>query len=963
MTRLITIICILLSLSMEGVCQTISFENGVPAQFNGSKKSKLSVTGNYYKDGQKSLKWNFIPGSTIDVALQKPVELDSKTKANSGIYLWIYNEQPATDSLSVEFLTPQNNVAYRFSFRLFSKGWRACWIGFKHMHQLQDASSIASYRFVAPQRKGQVYIDRLTFPVAKVNDRTTPDYQMPNNNSLSYRDLWHWCRVWQWEQYDYDIELPAKLTASQKDELALVEQRMDEYFKLGKDYRKKISNAYKKYEEAGIRKSGKGFTGKPVVAPDERNKKDGEMIWEDLETMLAGFAYDALVNHSDIAMKNYFIVWDYAIDQGFAWGSGMGTNHHYGYQVRNIYTTAWLMREHIVKASASKEILAALSFWSALQETRKPCQQGRDELLDSWHTLLEPKMVSAMMETDECKRYRAMQGLTRWLSTSLNCTPGTIGGIKVDGTTFHHGGFYPAYTTGVLAGIGLYTHLTDATAFEPTTSAKQTLKSAFIAMRNYSNLHEWGIGLGGRHPFNWGMKQDDIESFAYLALAGDLTNGTDGIDRSLAADYLRLCTKNTPNKKYFQSLGIEPAKAPQGMFVYNYGAAGIYRRNDWMVTLKGFNTDVWCSEIYKKDNRYGRYQSYGSVQIFGEPSRLESGYNENGWDWNRLPGTTTIHLPWELLDSPNKNTMMAHSSENFAGASSLKGEYGVFAIKLKERNYHNFTPDFVARKSVFCFGNRLICLGTGISNSNSEYPTETTLFQSVYSPQHLPKVSGRSILKTGYNATLMAKPGNIVKIEDGYRNVYYLKQGIVNIQTANQESRHEKTRALTHGAFASAWINHGVSPQNQGYEYLICIQPDSKEEQNAVSSYEVLRKDDHAHIVKDLQNGVTAYVVFDEIELQNDDMVGSVSAETMLMRQPSEQGVTMSVCDPNLNISEKAYTTKEPSRPIEKLITLNGKWKDVSGNEKLSISYTGNATILKVICQHGVPVEFSLERL
>lgn len=57
-----------------------------------------------------------------------------------------------------------------------------------------------------------------------------------------------------------------------------------------------------------------------------------------------------------------------------------------------------------------------------------------------------------------------------------------------------------------------------------------------------------------------------------------------------------------------------------------------------MVTLKGFNTNVWGSEIYTKDNRYGRYQSYGSIQIMGYPSRKASGYVEEGWDWNRASG-------------------------------------------------------------------------------------------------------------------------------------------------------------------------------------------------------------------------------------------------------------------------------------------------------------------------------------
>lgn len=85
-----------------------------------------------------------------------------------------------------------------------------------------------------------------------------------------------------------------------------------------------------------------------------------------------------------------------------------------------------------------------------------------------------------------------------------------------------------------------------------------------------------------------------------------------------------------------------------GFFVYNYGSAGIFRRADWMVTLKGYTTDVWGAEIYAKDNRYGRYQSYGSVQIMGKGnpvSRAGSGFVREGWDWNRLP----VRLPFIFL--------------------------------------------------------------------------------------------------------------------------------------------------------------------------------------------------------------------------------------------------------------------------------------------------------------------------
>ncbi|EJW89525.1 chondroitinase, partial [gut metagenome] len=85
------------------------------------------------------------------------------------------------------------------------------------------------------------------------------------------------------------------------------------------------------------------------------------------------------------------------------------------------------------------------------------------------------------------------------------------------------------------------------------------------------------------------------------------------------------CKEDTPEAHYFREQGIQPAPAPEGFFVYNYGSTGIFRRKNWMVTLKGYTTDVWGSEIYVKDNRYGRYQSYGSVQIMGQPSRKASG--------------------------------------------------------------------------------------------------------------------------------------------------------------------------------------------------------------------------------------------------------------------------------------------------------------------------------------------------
>lgn len=930
--------------------QLVGFEESVPQTFKVAGKGELKTSSLFYKEGKSSLEWDFQPGSTLDVQVS-PLSLNAKKEQQFGITLWIYNEKPQQDSVRFEFLNEAGEVSYWFSYHLQAAGWRACWISFAYMNGNKKDKNIVGYRLVAPQREGRIFLDRLTFPEKKMNLRTTPDLQLPTNNGLSNRDLWHWCLVWKWEKQSYDIPLLSKLTSRQKKDLKTIEQRLTDFLDVKKAPQGQVNAAYKTFEKAAITPSaaGTGFTGMPVVAPDEQDKKKGEMSWNDIETMLAGFAYDACYNQNETSKKNYFTVFDYAIDQGFAFGSGMGTNHHYGYQIRKIYTTAWLMRNEIYKHPHRDVYLSTLRFWAALQETRQPCSPGRDELLDSWHTLLMAKLISAMMFPDANRQEQALNGLSRWLSSSLRYTPGTIGGIKVDGTTFHHGGFYPGYTTGVLATIGQFIAFTNGTDFELTEEARQHIKSAFIAMRNYCNFYEWGIGISGRHPFGGKMGSEDIEAFANIALSGDLSGRGDAFDHGLAADYLRLIRNgDTPNARFFKKEGIQPAQAPQGFFVYNYGSAGIFRRADWMVTLKGYTTDVWGAEIYAKDNRYGRYQSYGSVQIMGKGnpvSRAGSGFVQEGWDWNRLPGTTTIHLPFELLDSPLKGTTMARSEENFSGSSSLGGMNGMFAMKLMERDYDNFTSDFVARKSVFCFDNRMICLGTGITNSNADYPTETTLFQ------------------TKFNGKEPKADNDDYWLHDGYDNYYHVVDGTVRSQVADQESRHEKTREKTAGKFSSAWIEHGKAPKDGTYEYMVLIQPSAAEldELQKTPAYEVLQRDQMAHVVYDKKTGITGYAAFEAYQPVNDQFIVSIPAETMVMYgKESDNRIRLSVCDPNLNLAEKTYTTKEPSRPISKKIVVKGIWMLPSPQEGIQLEYEGNNTLLNVTCQHGQPVEMLL---
>ena len=112
-----------------------------------------------------------------------------------------------------------------------------------------------------------------------------------------------------------------------------------------------------------------------------------------------------------------------------------------------------------------------------------------------------------------------------------------------------------------------------------------------------------------------------------------------------------------------------------------------------------------------------------------------SGWQEAGFDWNRIPGVTSIHLPFDQLrarvlnvDTFSGMEEMLYSDEAFAGGLSQAHLNGNFGMVLHEHDKYNGSHR--ARKSFHFFDGTIVCLGTDIENLNTEYPTETTVFHA-----------------------------------------------------------------------------------------------------------------------------------------------------------------------------------------------------------------------------------------
>jgi len=972
MIKQILTVAVALLITVGVKAQYMQLEGEVPSNWETTKNGKLSMSSAHYKLGKQSIRWDWNAHGEIIVNEPEGMLQALKVK-NGGLMLWIYNDSPLNDIIQFQFGV-NDKIEYHFDYKINFRGWRACWIRFDaDMKGPKSSKNLSWMKIKAPAKvpNGRLFFDRMMFPEKAISRKLTPDAQLPYINPKLNKN--HWGALYYWESnYKYDIELLSELTSDQKKGLAIIESNLEDTFK-GRPFSAKADKRFKdRYRKFGLVWTESGIVGPPFVSKDEARKKSEDLTFEKIGIVFFRLAQD-YYNRKDQESKEMFLnLIDYLLDQGFAYGSALGTNHHYGYQFRDFPPAIFLMRKVLKEEGKLEEVSKMLSYWTGIQEYRqKPGLGDLQGVMDSWNTKVIPRLLAIYCIEKPVEKYRAMVALKRWMDASLTIIPGTMGGSKADGCGFHHGGLYPAYCNGGFGGLGKYLKLTVNTPYALSAESRKNFGKALLTMRNYTHELDWGFGISGRHPLDGSMSSNLKEAFGYLAFSGDPYTGEE-IWGEIAEAYLRIQKKRTYLKRLFKRKGFNAESVPEGYFTYNYGALGIHRRHNWMVSIKGYNKHVWGSEIYTKDNRYGRYQSYGTVQVMHKNTE-ESGYVEDGWDWNSYPGATNIHLPLSLLESPKKGTLMERSKEGFAGSSNLSGENGVFGVHLRERKRSRFTADFKALKSVFSFGDVLVCLGSDISNSNVMHPTKTTLFQSDISSDTLhqwvneepewAQFPGHKDLANTESHTLI----------DPYGNGYWIPKGQSVILARDlQKSRHNKTKKPTKGKFATAHLNHGFAPKDASYEYAILPQT-TKEKLSTFSKnmkdidlafYEVLQQDKSAHIVYHNESHTTSYVIFETVDNLDDDHLVSVSSPVLIMMQEYErEKFRLSLCDPDLHLPVGKYTTAESSNPFVVKVKLRGDWsfENEVGNCKITEKSNGY-THFEFTCVDGIPIELGLRR-
>jgi len=1008
----IMIMCILISakLSAQDLINPaiISFEDTIDQKWSTPSPSTIETSPAHYKHGKQSLQWNYEKDSELVIKQNIKFEAfdpNAKDKSIPTFCVWVYNETPKDEKIKFQFLTDKK-LNCEFEFGINFKGWRAAWVAYERDMQGQPETTMNKMKILAPKTSsGTLYFDHIMLCTPADSRWNTPDYQIPFVNAKTKN---HWLVLYK-SSLNKPLEKLEPLTQEQIDGIKTINERYTKQTITEQKVNKKlIADLRKAYRQYGITRNEDQISGKvmwfcrfaEIYKPYTKKSKGffsksgkGFKSYTQLMYQIAS-AYNQTnkETYKTELEEMFFNMSDHLVDQGWAEGSANGTLHHLGYSMKTYYSAYFLMRESLMRTKRADQAQKAMEWYSGLKEVFAPIHE-KGISIDAFNTSVMGRLASILMLKDSPEKVRYLDAYVKWLDNGLAYAPGLKDCFKVDGSVFHHANNYPAYANGGYRGVTLMVYFLNQTPFRISEEGHGILKQSLLKTRLFCNKETWPTSMSGRHPNGKGKLS--ARHYELMALSGT-PDGKNKIDAEMAEAYLRLMEDKEieDNVIKLKTLGYTAESDPNGNWTMNYAALGIHRRYNWSATVQGHSRYLWAAEHYIGANYYGRYMKHGQLQIIsGEkpPSVFTSGFNVNGWDWGRFAGTTAIHLPIEQLranilnvDQVTGYEEMLISDEAFAGAISLEGKNGAWAMKLHEHDKYNGSHRAI--KSVFFFDNRIICLGSDIENTNTEYETETTLFQN-----YLNKKSERitfnesRIRKFPYSQTSEGKQASL--LTDNVGNSFYIPANYtVEMGKQLQHSKDQKKETANHGNFASAVIKHGKAPKGESYEYAILVQSNHKELQEFAkdmgekeeAAYTVLQKDSKAHVVRDRDTKTTAYALFEANEKLKLPNLKSVSAPALIMLKDKGNGKMMSLCDPDLHLyegeadvvmengkrKERSVYSRDWTRNESKIskiqVSLEGNWTIESNEFCKLVSNNQNETILEFTCQHGLTREVKL---
>lgn len=378
----------------------------------------------------------------------------------------------------------------------------------------------------------------------------------------------------------------------------------------------------------------------------------------------------------------------------------------------------------------------------------------------------------------------------------------------------------------------------------------------------------------------------------------------------------------------------------------------------------------WNSEHFA----FQRPNFYSSVRLYSSRNmNMESPYNSEGLlnhhrgdganhvytsgneyedispvlDYQKIPGTTVV----QKEKMPDHNQIKKLGLTDFVGATT-DGYYGAVGFDFK-----SIHDPLVARKSWFFFEEQYVCLGSGIS-TKSKKEVNTTINQCLLNGE-----------------VNIFSQGKHRKLESGsqvYRNVDWIHHDNIayfplvskDISLYNDSAEGSWWRInkqidspkykITKKVF-KLWVNHGVSPDNESYEYIVRPNTnlDELKKGKVTNPIDIISNTPYLQAVVNNKLKLIQAVFYKngQFEVSNDLKIQATAPCIILVQMDQEDQIEqITVSDPNRELS--VLTLRISKRFDKSAENFKSKWKEGQGLSEITINlpqgnHSGKSVVIR----------------